>query len=93
MSKENLISASAALDGILESATRDDLIKALKAASLIVAEHDRLHGTISLDPIQQAMNNGVIDDEMEELLIRGYEYLAGILGRSMQSASSREVVH
>lgn len=95
MSRDDLIDADAAIESVLSTATREDLIKALKAASLIVAEHDRLHGTIPLEHVQKVMAEGAVDDEMGALLIRGYEYLAGILGRTMESRAKSEgsVIH
>ncbi|MBT4329501.1 MAG: hypothetical protein HOL17_14855 [Gammaproteobacteria bacterium] len=95
MSTQDLATALSTTNAILKAANREELEEALRIASLIIAEHDRLHGSIALERIYAAMHTDKVDEETERMLITGFEYLAGILGNAMQiqAGSGDEVVH
>ena len=93
MTQRDLATALSVTDALLKDASKEDLAEALRIASLMIAEHERDHGQIPMERLNEVLNAETIDDEATDLLILGLTNLAGLLGTVMHTNIDDEAVH
>lgn len=93
MSNKDLATAVSVSDALLGTATMTDVVEALRIACLALAVHEQDHGEVSIDKIFEVMQTEDIDEEMEELLTKGFQNLVGILGTVHEIMAEESPIH
>ena len=71
----------------------DDLVEALRIASLMLAVHEQSHGEVPMEKVFEVLQTEEIDEEMEELLTKGFQNLVGILGTVTEIMAEESPIH
>jgi hypothetical protein len=93
MSTKELATAVSVTDALLSSATKEELVEALRISSLMNAVHEQNHGEVTFEKIFEVMQTEEIDEQVEELLIKGFQNLAGVLGTVFEIERDEGAVH
>ncbi|MBT4035587.1 MAG: hypothetical protein HOE61_12640 [Candidatus Marinimicrobia bacterium] len=90
---KDLATALSVTDSLLSTASMGDTVEALRIACLMLAEHQRTQGEIPMERIFTALETEEIDEDTEELLLMGFQNLAGVLGSVMHGNIDNSPVH
>ena len=80
MSDDKLVTALSVTDALLKEANNEQLAEALRMVSLMVAEHERVHGKIPMDRLLNKQTTDYLDPDVEDSIVNGLTILAGALG-------------
>lgn len=67
-------------DALIENASREQLAECARLLALNLAHYQELHGEVSLNEVQAALDTCEPNDDQIVLLARGMENLVGVLG-------------
>ena len=93
MSMKELATALSATDALLSTATMDDIVEALRIATLMLAVHEQDHGEVPIEKIFDVLQTDELDEETADLLVKGFQNLAGVLGSVIEVERDEGVVH
>jgi len=85
MSDDQLVTALSVTDALLKEASKEQLAEALRIVSLMVAEHERVHGKIPMDRLMNQQTTDYLDPDTEESIVNGLFVLTGVLGSAMHT--------
>lgn len=80
-------------DALLEQATREQLIEALKLLSLNFGYLVQRHGDVPQDVLMAMTTEAPLTDDTRELVIIGMRHLLGLLGLVMDFGDEDETRH
>ncbi|HIJ28841.1 MAG TPA: hypothetical protein HPP91_09970 [Gammaproteobacteria bacterium] len=93
MSMKELATALSATDALLSTATMDDVVEALRITTLMLAVHEQDHGEVPIEKIFDVLQTDELDEETADLLVKGFQNLAGVLGSVIEVERDEGVVH
>ncbi|MBT7081971.1 MAG: hypothetical protein HN929_11020 [Chloroflexi bacterium] len=93
MSMKELATALSATDALLSTATMDDIVEALRITTLMLAVHEQDHGEVPIEKIFDVLQTDELDEETADLLVKGFQNLAGVLGSVIEVERDEGVVH
>ena len=85
MSDDQLVTALSVTDALMKEASKEQLAEALRIVSLMVAEHERVHGKIPMDRLMNQQTTDYLDPDTEESIVNGFIVLTGALGSVMHT--------
>jgi hypothetical protein len=90
---KELATALSATDALLSTATMDDVVEALRITTLMLAVHEQDHGEVPIEKIFDVLQTDELDEETADLLVKGFQNLAGVLGSVIEVERDEGVVH